>query len=801
MEPRKIILVFKTHFDIGFTDLSSRVIDNYAGNMLDEVIATCRATQKLGKLRYVWTMPAWPLWYIVNHCAPEKRAALEELIDNGQVVWHALPFTSHTDFCSQQEYIEGLIFSKKLSERYHKPMPVAAKMTDVPGHSLMLPDILAEAGIAFLHLGCNEFATPPDVPELFFWQAPGKRRVLTMYSRGGYGTGLMPPADWEFPVWMALMHTHDNCGPQSADAIVRMQKKVKEIYPDAEVVCGTMDDFYRELSRYDLSNVPVVEKDLADTWIHGVGAYPKEVSVMRQNRRRMEGLQALYAQKLLRKEAVLDETEALMEAYYEQVCLFEEHTWGADVKTWLGSERVYEKEEFLEAKRTKACLFMEASWEEQRDRARKSSEILDSIAALLGEKADGKKAEKEAAKDRARAALCAEGGQEAACGKMGMLSLMTENGIIKAQNHRYSISFEERTGEIIQVYDKKLACALLEKRDGAGVFSYRYDKYGYDDINEYLRRYGYHFTAWGILDYGRENYPFCAHETFYPRFEGYEADRDTLRFFYTNDESAARYGDAERVTLEISMPEESEKLYVTLKLSHKQETPFVEAGSFILPLQKGAADIRIQKGGVMLDPKTDIEKGANHSLYCLENGLTARISCGGIGVCSLDAALVSMGSPGVYEYHPVYEPREEGTLYFNLFNNMWGTNFPQWMGGDFCYTFVIEGKDKADASAGILDGAIKEACGAAEKEQEAIGVKFPKQMRLIGAGQSGDGFYLRFSDLSGKACERVLEAPGFVITPVDLWNCPKGEAREGRIDFTSVPYGVMSFFLKERKEA
>ena len=55
---KKIILVFKTHFDIGFTDLSSRVIDNYAKGMLEEVIETCQKTQDMGKLRYVWTMPA-----------------------------------------------------------------------------------------------------------------------------------------------------------------------------------------------------------------------------------------------------------------------------------------------------------------------------------------------------------------------------------------------------------------------------------------------------------------------------------------------------------------------------------------------------------------------------------------------------------------------------------------------------------------------------------------------------------------------------------------------------------------------
>lgn len=130
-------------------------------------------------------------------------------------------------------------------------------MTDVSGHGLMLPELLDQAGIRFLHLGCNEFATPPLVPPLFFWESPAGGRVLTMYSKGGYGTNLLPPRDWQCPVWMALMHTQDNCGPQSGDIIIKMVAKAKATYPDAEIICGTMDDFYHELSKNDLSSVPV----------------------------------------------------------------------------------------------------------------------------------------------------------------------------------------------------------------------------------------------------------------------------------------------------------------------------------------------------------------------------------------------------------------------------------------------------------------------------------------------------------------------------------------------------------------
>ena len=70
MQIKKIILVFKTHFDIGFTRLSSEILDFYAGEMLDRVKETCDATRDMGKLRYVWTMPAWPLKVLVGANSP-----------------------------------------------------------------------------------------------------------------------------------------------------------------------------------------------------------------------------------------------------------------------------------------------------------------------------------------------------------------------------------------------------------------------------------------------------------------------------------------------------------------------------------------------------------------------------------------------------------------------------------------------------------------------------------------------------------------------------------------------------------
>ena len=108
MQINKIILVFKTHFDIGFTRLSREIVDYYSGEMLDQVAETCNATKDMGKLKYVWTMPSWPLEVMLDRADSDHKKILNDLMERGQLVWHALSFTSHYDFCGVEDAIWGL---------------------------------------------------------------------------------------------------------------------------------------------------------------------------------------------------------------------------------------------------------------------------------------------------------------------------------------------------------------------------------------------------------------------------------------------------------------------------------------------------------------------------------------------------------------------------------------------------------------------------------------------------------------------------------------------------------------------
>ena len=58
---KTIYVVFKTHFDIGFTGLASEVIDSYQGSMLRSALEICETTATNAEgHRYVWTMSSWP---------------------------------------------------------------------------------------------------------------------------------------------------------------------------------------------------------------------------------------------------------------------------------------------------------------------------------------------------------------------------------------------------------------------------------------------------------------------------------------------------------------------------------------------------------------------------------------------------------------------------------------------------------------------------------------------------------------------------------------------------------------------
>ena len=144
---RTVLVVFKTHLDVGFTDLSSVVARRYAQEFIPKAMDVAEQLQaEGGEARYVWTTGSWLIHEYMKKAAPADRARLERHLREGSIVWNAMPYTVESETMTLPHFQACLRLSARYDSLYGKHT-VAAKMTDVPGHTRAIVGPLADAGI------------------------------------------------------------------------------------------------------------------------------------------------------------------------------------------------------------------------------------------------------------------------------------------------------------------------------------------------------------------------------------------------------------------------------------------------------------------------------------------------------------------------------------------------------------------------------------------------------------------------------------------------------------------------------
>ena len=329
---KEIIIVMKTHFDIGYTDFAREVVKSYNTQMIPKALDTYEKNKNLPENeRFVWTLSGWPMTQIMNNALDAKQKTdIEEAFRNQRFVIHALPFTEETESMETEDFVRGMHFSSDLSRKFGFPLPIDGKMTDVPVHTWGMATMLHHAGIKFMHIGCNGASPYPTVPPLYWWEGPDGSRVLTMYSKD-YGSPLIPPSDWPYQTYLALVMTGDNQGPPSPEDVKKMMDELHTKMPNVKVKIGRMSDFYDAIMRENPKNIPVVKKDMSDPWIFGYLSTPLETKVERNNRRNIFSTEALNTLLKLWDIPAGDISKDIQKAY-DEACLYAEHTFGMDMK-------------------------------------------------------------------------------------------------------------------------------------------------------------------------------------------------------------------------------------------------------------------------------------------------------------------------------------------------------------------------------------------------------------------------------------------------------------------------------------
>lgn len=684
--PRRIHVIFKTHLDVGFTDFASRVVATYVGRFIPQAVAMAAALrEKHGRPRFVWTTGSWLIHHYLETASPRKRRELERAIGAGDIVWHGLPFTTHTELMDAALFRCGLGLAKELDARFGRTT-IAAKMTDVPGHTRAMVPLLAEAGIEFLHIGVNPASKAPEVPAAFCWRHEERAAVRVVYDKGSYGGLTRIPGCAEA---LCFAHTGDNLGPCSPEAVEEVFTRLGNEFPEAEVAASTLNAFAEAL-RPAAGGLPVVTQELGDTWIHGAGTDPAKVALFR----------ALMRWHAVRQATVAGRERRALERFGRRLLLVPEHTWGCDVKTGLGHERHYDRRfrtaEFQRARSEPAYQKLEASWREQRA-------YLDAaVEALHGTKllAEARAIQRSVLPDK----LDAFGQETPRGGRADREGVTTSvrpkavrltGGIVRTP--LFDIAIDPATGAVNHLMERSTGRRWADRGHVLGALSY--EVFSAEDYAHLWRHYSRGHAAnrdWSVPDFLKPGVETAVkeHRLWRPaprKISLVDAEGGThLRVELAVQGEACRlFGCPREFQLDVMVSHERPEVRFVVQWFGKQACRVPEATWFSMaPRFARGEGWRLRKLGEWIDP-CDVVRDGNRTLHAVETcRYDETLSGRSLHLDNVSSALVAPGKPSLVRFSNRL-PRVSDGLHFNLHNNTWGTNFPLWYEDDARFEFVL----------------------------------------------------------------------------------------------------------------
>lgn len=675
---KKVIVVSKTHLDLGFTNYAENIRRKYLNEFIPNAVSIANELNADGTKRFVWTTGSWLIREALENADEKQKQALLQALRSGNIAPHAMPFTTHTELLDADTLDYGLSIVDGIDAIAGRKT-IAAKMTDVPGHTIGLVPLLAKHGIKLLHIGVNGASALPEVPPCFLWKC-GESEVVVIYS-GDYG------GSFESNLTDAVLyfdHTLDNHGASSAGAVRAHFEKIQKKYPGAQVTAGRLDD-YAELIWQVKDRLPVVTAEIGDTWIHGAASDPYKTAGLRTLIRLKN--EWLAGGRLSRSD------EAYAQLTDNLLCAAE-HTWGLDMKSYFADYEHYLRPDFERARRKDTVELrhplrgfpqnlltvvqrrrgayhpgsyraMEKSWAEQRaylDRALEKlpdglkSEALQSLAAL---------------RPQTLQPIAGDELQRNVDYRFGDWTIrINEYGGIGALSHG--------------------AEQVIRANNRPAVEYYSYGKSNYDFWLTHYTRNRKETAAWSLGDFAR------------PLLSYVDAKYPQGRFSYRFQQGGVHASpDGLQISVQLSIAPECHeslgaaktvRLVYTLRASgaaielywaDKPANRLTE--STILRLYPACTqeEIRYTKIDTEVDPMTVVKNG-NRNLSAVWD-----MHFGPYRFANRHAALIGLGKGKILRFDNQFEGVEKNGIAYILHDNVWGTNFPLWYEDNAYFRFDI----------------------------------------------------------------------------------------------------------------
>jgi hypothetical protein len=665
---KRVLVVFKCHFDAGFIDTQANVVHRYFNEFFPKAIETAEQldrTKGPDRANYTWTTGSWLLYEYLEQAAPDDRKKMEQAIHSGFIAWHALPFSWQTELMDPSLITGAIALSQSLDQRFGRKT-TGAKMTDVPGHTRGLVSPLGSAGVKFLDIGVNDASTPAVLPPLFRWKDPAGAQLVVSYHPS-YGTiQIVPGSDLAYAIVMA----DDNAGPHSPEEIAATYLNLRKRFPNAEIRATDLTHIADAVQPH-AAKLPIVTQEIGDTWIHGIGSDPLKVARYRVVCRVRN---AWIASGKLK---VGDATDVKL---LRNLLLEAEHTWGTDTKTWLDFDN-YVPADLLKMLDTKNYKVVTSSWLEKRK---------DLIVALDSLPLDLKTEVIDAVN-----VLAVPRPRNIAPGAISKLDLDTPN---------FQIQLDEATGAIRKLNHKTTNQNWAAPDHPLALFTYQ--TLSQADYAAFFKSYVISNEDWAFKDFGKPNIERfgAVSRIWMPSLtqceitETPDAHKIRTRLEFRADQFAQSDSSIAPATawpaeifVDFVLAKSAPTIEISVSWFRKLPTRMPEA--LWLSFNPPVSDVKtwsMQKSGQQVSP-FDVVEGGNRHMHAIDGRIACRNANHELAIVTEDAPLIALGVQS-----PLYFTREQPQLdkgiHINLFNNAWGTNYIMWYSEDMLFRFRLEPK-------------------------------------------------------------------------------------------------------------
>ena len=338
------------------------------------------------------------------------------------------------------------------------------------------------------------------------------------------------------------------------------------------------------------------------------------------------------------------------------------------------------------------------------------------------------------------------------------------------ENEFFKVTIDPKRGTIQSLIDKHSERELVDASSPYGLGQYLYECFDADQVANYVKSYVKIKADWAVNELGKPPMPPATQVPYSatsPRDFHVEISRGD--HCASASVSETTNPDLPRVMSNVNLYSGLPYVEIVVSPFGKGADTWPEAGWLCLPLKVDQPQFRLARLGSIIDPATDIVPGSNRHILALNGGLAITDPTGrgvGIGLGFACSPLVSLDTPGLWKYSLDFIPKKP-TVFVNLFNNQWTTNFRMWNTGNAQHCVRIWSIDQYSSESSLfapsqesrvplLAAAFDGPAGKLPPRQSGLELsRRGVAVTSFGPNPDGPGTILRLWELAGQssACE------------------------------------------------